>query len=196
MKIIVAYGSLGKIFHMKEFSDELEKLNVTVKLVHDSDYSRGFPSKRVLDWFEGDKKFKILISDFQPDAIFVDRQSHFAIHSINSKIPTFVLLRGHYWQEYYWAMKTMGGNLKNRLLIWFRNRITEKVFSEATAILPICEYLEQVVKEHHPNQNTGIFFEGVNSEIWYHTKKIELEHPAVGLVQDANWWGKTKELLI
>ena len=47
MKIIVAYGSLGKIFHMKEFSDELEKLNVTVKLVHDSDYSRGFPSKRV-----------------------------------------------------------------------------------------------------------------------------------------------------
>ncbi len=196
MKIIVAYGSLGKIFHMKEFSDELEKLNVTVKLVHDSDYSRGFPSKRVLDWFEGDKKFKILISDFQPDAIFVDRQSHFAIHSINSKIPTFVLLRGHYWQEYYWAMKTMRGNLKNRLLIWFRNRITEKVFSEATAILPICEYLEQVVKEHHPNQNTGIFFEGVNSEIWYHTKKIELEHPAVGLVQDANWWGKTKELLI
>ena len=196
MKIIVAYGSLGKIFHMKEFSDELEKLNVTVKLVHDSDYSRGFPSKRVLDWFEGDKEFKILISDFRPDAIFVDRQSHFAIHSINSKIPTFVLLRGHYWQEYYWAMKTMGGNLKNRLLIWFRNRITEKVFSEATAILPICEYLEQVVKEHHPNQNTGIFFEGVNSEIWYHTKKIELEHPAVGLVQDANWWGKTKELLV
>jgi len=196
MKIIIAYGSLGKIFHMKEFSNELEKLNVTVKLVHDSDYSRGFPSKRVLDWFEGDKKFKILISDFQPDAIFVDRQSHFAIHSINSKIPTFVLLRGHYWQEYYWGMRTLGGNLKNRLLIWFRNRITEKVFSEATAILPICKYLEDVVKEHHPNQNTGVFFEGVNSEIWYHTKKMELEHPAVGLVQDANWWGKTKELLI
>ena len=64
MKIIVAYGSLGKIFHMKEFSDELEKLNVTVKLVHDSDDSRGFPSKRVLDWFEGDKKFKLLICDF------------------------------------------------------------------------------------------------------------------------------------
>jgi len=29
---------------MKEFSDELEKLNVTVKLVHDSNYSRGFTS--------------------------------------------------------------------------------------------------------------------------------------------------------
>ena len=196
MKLIIAYGSLGKFFHLKEFSDELQKLNVEVKLVQDSDYSRGFPSKTISDWFQGDKKFKELIEEFNPDAIFADRQSHFALHSIDSKIPTFILLRGHYWQEHYWAMKTMGNNLKNRLMIWLRNRITEKVFSEATAILPICEYLEQVVKEHHPNQNTGIFFEGVNSEIWYHTKKIELEHPAVGLVQDANWWGKTKELLV
>ena len=76
------------------------------------------------------------------------------------------------------------------------NKIAEKIFRDATAVLPICKYLEDVVKEHYPNQNTGIFFEGVDSEIWYHTKKIELEHPAVGLVQDANWWGKTKEMLV
>ena len=25
---------------------------------------------------------------------------------------------------------------------------------------------------------------------------MELKHPCVGLVQDANWWGKTKELLV
>ena len=30
MKLIIAYGSLGKFFHLKEFSDELEKLNVEV----------------------------------------------------------------------------------------------------------------------------------------------------------------------
>ena len=45
-------------------------------------------------------------------------------------------------------------------------------------------------------QNTGVFLEGINSERWYHTKKMELKHPCVGLVQDANWWGKTKELLV
>jgi len=70
------------------------------------------------------------------------------------------LLRGHYWQEYYWAMKTLGKNLKTRTAIWFRNRISEKVFAEATAILPICKYLEDIVKEHHPNQNTEIFSRG------------------------------------
>lgn len=196
MKILIAYGSLGKFFHLQEFSDALKKQNVQVKLVKDTDYSKGFPSKKISDWFKGDKKFKKLVREFKPDVIFVDRQSHFALHSVKSRIPTFVLLRGHYWQEYFWAMKTLGNNLKNRTAIWLRNRIAEKVFSKATVILPICNYLERVVKEYHPNQNTGVFLEGINAERWHHTEKMDLKHPCVGLVQDANWWGKTKELLV
>jgi glycosyltransferase involved in cell wall biosynthesis len=196
LRLLIAYGSLGKLFHLKEFADELEKQNVHVKLVKDTDYSRGFPSKKISEWFNGDKKFKELINDFKPDIIFTDRQTHFALHSIKAKIPTFILLRGHYWQEHFWAMKTLGNNLKKRIPIWFRNRIANKVFEEATAIFPICHYLENVVREFHPNQNTGVFLEGINSERWYHTEKMELKHPCVGLVQDANWWGKTKELLV
>ena len=181
---------------MKEFSNALEKQNVQVKLVTDTDFSRGFPSKKISDWFNGDRKFKELIREFKPDAIFADRQLHFALHSIRSEIPTFILLRGHYWLDYFWGMKTLGSNLKTRTLIWFRNRIAEKVFAKATVVLPICKYLEGVVKEHYPNQNTGVFLEGINSTRWYHTEKMELQHPCVGLVQDANGWGKTKELLI
>ena len=196
MKLLIAYGSLGKLFHLKEFSNALEKQNVQVKLVKDTDVSKGFPSKKISDWFNGDKKFKELIMEFKPDAIFADRQSHFALHAIRSEVPTFILLRGNYWQEYFWGMKTLGSNLKTRTLIWFRNRIAEKVFERATAVLPICKYLEDVVKERYPNQNTGVFMEGINSTRWYHTEKMELQHPCIGLVQDANWWGKTKEMLI
>ena len=196
MKLLIAYGSLGKFFHLKEFAQELEKQGVEVKLVHDIEFSKGFPSRNISDWFRGDKKFNELIAMFQPDAIFTDRQTHFAIHSIKAEIPTFILLRGHYWQEHFWGMKTLGNNIRTRLLLWFRNRISEKVFESATAILPICRYLEDVVKKRYPNQNTGVFLEGINSERWYHSKKMELKHPCVGLVQDANWWGKTKELLI
>ncbi len=196
MKLLIGYGSLGKYFHLKEFAEELEKYNVEVKLVHDVEFSKGFPSKNISDWIGGDEKFKELIKTFQPDAIFTDRQTHFAVHSIKTGIPTFILLRGHYWQEYFWGMKTLGGNLRTRIVLWLRNRISEKVFQDATAILPICKYLEDVVKERYPNQNTGVFLEGINSERWYKTKKMELKHPCVGLLQDANWWGKTKELLI
>ena len=37
MKLLIAYGSLGKLFHLEEFSKELEKQNVTVKLIKDTD---------------------------------------------------------------------------------------------------------------------------------------------------------------
>jgi len=196
LRLLIAYGSKGKFFHLKEFSDALEKQNVEVKLVKDTDYSKGFPSKTIVDWFCGNKKFMNLIRDFKPDAIFVDRQAHFALNSIKSGIPTFILLRGHYWQEHYWGLKTLGGNPITRLVIWFRHRMAEKCFANATAVLPICNYLENVVKEHYPNQHTGVFLEGINSSVWYDTEKMELQHPCVGLVQDANWWGKTKELLV
>ena len=38
--------------------------------------------------------------------------------------------------------------------------------------------------------------EGIDSSRWYHTEKMKLNSPNVGLVQDANWWGKTKEILV
>ena len=195
MKLLIG-GSSSRIFHLKEFSNALEKQNVQVKLVTDTDFSRGFPSKKISDWFNGDKKFKELIMEFKPDAIFADRQSHFALHAIRSEVPTFILLRGNYWQEYFWGMKTLGNNFKNRLAIWFRNRIAEKVFERATAILPICNYLKTIVEEHTENPFLDIFIEGIDDEKWTSTEGMKLKHPCIGLMQDANWWGKTKEMLV
>lgn len=196
MRLLIAYGSKGKFFHMKEFADALSKFNVECMLVRDIDYSRGFPSKNIKDWFFGNTKFKKLISEFKPDAIFVDRQSHFGLAAIKSKIPLFILLRGHYWSEIIYAKQTLYKGPLVRIVIWFRNRIAEKCFSGATMILPICSYLINVVKEHHPSIPLGVFFEGINADHWYLTKGMNLKHPCVGLLQDANWWGKTKEMLV
>ena len=49
MRILIAHGSLGKIFHLKEFSNALHNQGVDVKLVKDIDYSKGFPSKNPKD---------------------------------------------------------------------------------------------------------------------------------------------------
>ena len=40
--------------------EELEKYDIKVKLIHDIEFSRGFPSKNISDWFRGDKKFNEL----------------------------------------------------------------------------------------------------------------------------------------
>jgi len=196
LKLLVAFGSKGKYYHLKEFCDALTKLGIDCKLVKDTDYSRGFPSKNISDWFYY-KKFKKLIVEFSPDAIFIDRQTHFGVHAIKSKIPLFVLLRGHYWSELYWAKNTLYKyNPIMSIVIWFRNRIVEKCFQDASVIFPICKYLENVVKDYYPQKITNVFFEGIDASKWYPVKGMKLSHPCVGLLQDANWWGKTKELLI
>lgn len=196
MRLLIAYGSKGKFFHMREFVDTLSKFNVECMLIRDVDYSNGFPSKNIKDWFFGNRKFKKLIAEFRPDAIFIDRQSHFGLAAIKAKIPLFILLRGHYWSEIIYAKQTLYKGPLVRSTIWLRNRIAEKCFSNATMILPICSYLINIVKEHHPSVSTEVFLEGVNADYWYNAKGMTLNHPCVGLLQDANWWGKTKELLV
>jgi len=195
IKILIAYGSKGKKFHMKQFSDTLKELGVECMLVQDSDYSAGFPSKKISELIPNNK-FKNLINEFKPDAIFVDRQSHFGLDAIKEKIPLFVLLRGHYWSELEWAKKTIHNNFKDKIILWFKNRTAEKCFEQASAIFPISNYLVNIIKKHHPNQNTPVFFEGINYLALDSNKKMKLKHPCVGLLQDANWWGKTKEMLI
>ena len=52
------------------------------------------------------------------------------------------------------------------------------------------------MKERYPNQNTSIFLEGIESSYWYNGDGMQLKHPCVGLLQDANMWHKTKEMLV
>ena len=195
MRLLIG-GSTTFKFHLKEFSDTLNRLGVESKAVTDTDYSDGFPSRKIGNWFQSRKKFNKLIAEFKPDAIFVDRQRHFGIDSLKVGIPLFVLLRGHYWSELYWNKRTMYKPLHKRLALWQWDKIGKEIFDGATAILPICRYLEKVTNEHVPDKPTGVFLEGIDASKWYEVKGMNLKHPCVGLLQQSNWWGKTSEMLI
>ena len=203
MKVLIASGatggtskgSVGKYYHLKDLGDALSRFDIECKLVRETDYVVGFPTKQLGKYFSSKKKFKKLINDFKPDAVLVDRQSSFGLEVIKNEIPLFTILRGLHWSEIEFAKETIYTNFLMRKILDMRAEISEKVFSGATAILPICEYLIDKIKEHHPKQNTEVFVEGVDSTKWYKQKGMELKHPCVGLLQDANWWGKTKEML-
>ena len=137
MKLLIGASS-SKIFHLEEFSKNLKKNNIDCQVVFDSDYADGFPSRKIKNWFSSDKKFKILIEEFKPDAIFVDRQRHFGINALKANIPLFVLLRGHYWSEIYWNKRTMYKPLHKRIALWQWDKFGKEIFNGATAILPIC----------------------------------------------------------
>ena len=195
MRLLIG-GSSTFLVHLKKFSDTLNSLGVESKLVFDGDYADGFPSRKIGNWFQTKKKFNKLIDEFKPDAIFVDRQRHFGINALKANIPLFVLLRGHYWSEIYWNKRTMYKPLHKRIALWQWDKLGKEILNGATAILPICKYLEKITNKFVPGKSTKVFFEGVDASRWYQVKGMNLKHPCVGLLQRASWWGKTSEMLI
>src|SRR3989338_11324019 len=110
MKLLIAGGAKDKFVYLKELSNALSKLNVQCKLVKDTEYARGFPSKKISDWFYSNKKFMKLIEEFKPDAILIERQTYFGLFTIKSKIPFFIYMRGNYWEEVKSAKETLYKN--------------------------------------------------------------------------------------
>ena len=194
LKLLIG-GSSSFFFHLKAFSNKLNELGLETKLVLDTDYSDGFPSRKIKNLFQTKKQFNKLIEEFQPYAIFIDREKHFGTAALEKNIPLIVLLRGHYWSELAWYKKTIYKSFPKNIALRKWDQIAKRIFAEAEIILPICKYLEKITNEHVPNQKTDVFFEGIDAAQWYKTNGMKLKHPCVGLVQRANWWGKTKEMI-
>ena len=194
MKLLIG-GSSSKMFHLKEFSQTLKKNNVDVKLVLDIEYADGFPSRKISKWFTNDTKFKKLLQEFKPDLILVDRQRHFALEASKSEIPLVIHLRGNYWKEMKMARKTLYNSAPKKIAINKWDEIGEKCFKAADKILPICEHLEDVVKENYPQKSTAVMYQGISSGNWFEESGMKLKHPCVGLVQGAVILEKTEQLL-
>jgi len=188
-------GSSSKFFHLNDFADELENLGIECKLVHDTDFADGYPSRKLSTWLKQNKKFENLINDFKPDIIFVDRQRHFGLEALKYNIPLFVYLRGNYWEEMKMAKKTLYSSPPKKLAINKWDDIGSQVFQGSKIILPICKHLENVVKNHYPKKPTSVLYQGITPENWFRTEGMKLKHPCVGLVQGAVIFEKTKELL-
>ena len=194
MKLLIG-GSSSKFFHLNEFSEKLEKYDVDVKLVPDTDYADGFPSRKINEWFNTNAKFKKLIENFKPDLILVDRQRHFGVEASKTTIPLLVHLRGDHWKELEMAKKTLYSSPPKKIAINKWEEIGEKCFNSAEMILPICKHLDGVVKKRYPEKNTAVMYQGIKPENWFESDGMKLKHPCVGLVQGAVILEKTKELL-
>ena len=195
MKLLIG-GSSSKLFHLKEFAKALEEIGVKTKVVLDVDFSDGYPSRKISHWIQKDKKFKKLIEEFKPDAIFVDRQRHFGLSSIKAEIPLIVHLRGDFWKEMRMAENTLYKSFPKKRALKKWNEIAHECFEKSTIILPICDHLKERTLEHYPKKVVHVLYQGINSENWYYQKGMNLNHPCIGLVQSANILDKTKEMLM
>jgi glycosyltransferase involved in cell wall biosynthesis len=188
-------GSPSKLFHLREFSNELIKFGVESKVVLDTDYCDGFPSRRISHWIHDNTRFNELVKSFKPDMILVDRQRHFGLAASRTKIPLLVHLRGDYWKEMKMAKETLYRSPPKRLALWEWRRIADKCFEQADLILPICKHLENRTKEYYPTKNIDTMYQGINPDNWYPVEGMKLDHPCVGLLQSAVIWEKAREML-
>ena len=195
MKLLIGASS-SKIFHLNEFAKNLEKNNINCKVVFDSEYADGFPSRKIKSWFSSSKKFKKLIDDFGPDVIFVDRTRHFAIEATKTDIPLILHLRGNMWKEFLMARETLYKSKEKRIALNKWEEMGEECIQKSELILPICNHLSDITKEKYSNKKIETLYQGITPENWFQKKGIELKHPCVGILQSATIWEKTKELLI
>lgn len=195
MKILIGASS-SKNFHLNEFANVLNDLGIKTKVVLDVDYADGYPSRKLSHWFKHDQKFEKLIQEFEPDIIFVDRQRHFGLAAIKSKIPLIVHLRGNFWEEMKMAEKTLYKSFPKKMALKKWDEIAHECFQKSRIILPICKYLKKRTLENYPNHNVEVLYQGINPKNWFQVDDMNLNHPCVGLVQSANIWEKTKEMLL
>ena len=182
MRLLIG-GSPSKIFHLKDFENALVKLGVECKLVIDIDICNGFPSYKISDWFETKKKFNKLISEFKPDVIMVDRQRHFAKIASKYEIPLIIHLRGNIWKEIEWAKHTLYKSFPKRIALQIWISIARQTFQKSVLIVPICQYLEKIVKQYYPNRKINVLHGGITPSRWYPSEGMTLKHPCVGLLQ-------------
>jgi len=194
LKLLI--GSLKDFkIHLEQFADALVKQGVDCKVVDVRDYGNGFLGKNIKNWFSN-KKFKNLIRNFCPDMILIDGRTIFGNYAIKAGIPLLYHIRGDEWDEVQWSLQTLHTSILMRIVIWYRLQRAEKCYEKSTLIIPICKYLEKIVKEHYPNKKTGVISSGIDASRWYPVKGMNLKHPCVGLVQRATIWGKAQEMLV
>ena len=195
MKLLIG-GSSSKLFHLKEFASALENIGIKTKVVLDVDYSDGYPSRKISNWIQKDRKFSKLIEDFKPDVIFVDRQRHFGLSAIKTKIPLIVHLRGDFWKEMKMAEETLYKSFPKKRALKKWDEIAQECFEKSAIILPICEHLRKRTLEKYPRKKIHVLYQGINPNNWHKQKGMNLNHPCIGLVQNANILEKTKEMII
>ena len=187
----------SRFFHISQFAESLEKKGIKCKVIDDLDiYDSEFADKKYLRWLKKPKKLQSILDEFKPDAVFTERVSHLSSLILKFDFPLIIFLRGDYWSEVKWGKKTLDQKTNEQVEIWVKERVAENCFKRSTLILPICQYLEKIVKQRYPKNNIQLLYQGINSTDWFEKQNMELEHPCVGLVQGATIWEKTKELLI
>ena len=149
------------------------------------------PSKRMLDD----------MLEFRPDLVYTDYPSYSSwctkIYSALTlrRVPLLARLRGDFWTEYFAYKSTLQGLSRIASLYYFFSWSTGLNFADY--VIPICRWLDDIVRIRLPGKRTHVVHQGVDPELWLEEDpdQHDFKRPAVGILQDNNIFQKTKGLI-
>ncbi len=195
-KLLLAVDK-SRQFYISQFADVLRKKGITCKIIDDLDiYGNSKLNRRYFRWLSKPQELENVINEFKPNIVFTERVSHFSSLILKYNIPLIIFLRGDYWNEVKWGKETLDKSVTKEFEIFTKQKIADKCFKKSSLILPICKYLKKIVMEKYPDKDVDVLYQGINESDWFSQKGLELKHPCVGLLQGAEIWEKTKEMLI
>ena len=192
--IISPYSTHKTKYHFEKLIRILGKNDIDCKLIDSQDYiSKFFELKK----YGKNKEFEKMVKEVNPDLILLDGHSELIKIIIKRNIPFLFLIRGNFWDEEKWARKTIATSFRHRLALKRKHMIFEKCIKNARIIVPISNYLKEVILEKFPSKKIQVIhMDARDSDEWTIRNGGKLQHPCVGLLQGAGIWGKTKEMMI
>ena len=152
MRLLIAEDK-SRSSNLEEFGKALTEMGINCEIISDIDIFRNESYvQRYSKIIKIPNQFKKLIDDFKPDVIMVERISQFTLLSIKSKIPVVFFLLGDFWSEMSFVKENCT-SIKQKMKLSFKNRMAKQCFEKSEIILPICNYLEDIVIKQYPNKH-------------------------------------------
>lgn len=170
------------------------KLAAECMVVHDP-HVGGKALRRMHWWRQDYRRMQNIIDTFKPD-IVVCVPDAFGMAAQRLGAPTVFYLTINPWQKRASHLAMTCRTSLRRITHYRSARIFEQCMRHSQGILTISRDLEKIVRERHPDKPVYTVHSGIDPDPWYPEKGMSLNHPCVGLIQEASIWDKAKELLV
>jgi glycosyltransferase involved in cell wall biosynthesis len=138
---------------------------------------------------------------FHPDIVLTDYPAYpcwyTRFYSLlrRQHIPLLAWLLGDYWTEQREFFATV--RFSSKFVYPFALFTWSTGLGFADRILPVCKWLERIVKARVPDKKTSVLHQGIDATPWLvkDDSRFPFKHPAVGILQDNNILPKVRGLL-
>ena len=146
----------------------------------------------------GAGRLREIVGGFEPDCVVTDLQGHFGpAAAAAGGIPLLAYLRGDCWREEEGAAALAPPwKIHRRLAASLRKKAAGECFRRASLVMPVSRHLDGIVRARLPQKPTAVVRQGIDPDAWDGGGEMDLKHPCIGFVQNANILEKAAEMLV